>query len=188
MTYVAGRTRVLWCICAWGGVLWLGVSGNVLAHDGGWSGAIGGTGSGFQVFAEHEDAEPFKGLFTLTVYNSGLEPWGDFHFGIWDPMGGQNIANVSFLDAMTVPPGPNPTSSQAPLSWLIDNVAVGAKIDLYFYGDPVMPGETATFTVYTDNPDHLSFFGVCFYPTPVPEPASIMLLGLGSLFLCRRRR
>lgn len=156
------------------------------AHDEEWAGAIGGLGPDFAVEIVHEDAEPFKGFVNLQVTNTGNEPWGDFHFGIFDPIGGQNIANVHFLDSTTTPAGPDPTSSQSPLSWLIDNVTVGATIDLFFYTDPVMPGETATFSVYTDNPDHISFFGVCFYPTPVPEPASVLALGLLGLLVRRR--
>lgn len=135
----------------------------------------------------HEDAEPFKGSVNLEVLNSGLDPWGDFHFGIYDPIGGQDISNISFLDSTTIPPGPDPTSSQSPLSWTIDNDVVGATIDLFYYGDPVMPGETATFSVYTDNPDHVGFFGVMLYPTPVPEPAALSLLVLGGGLLLRRR-
>jgi hypothetical protein len=81
-------------------------------------------------------------------------------------MGGQNIANVDFLDASMG--GEDPTSSQSGLTWVINNVVVGATIDLYFCSDPVMPGETAVFTVFFVNPDHVTFPGVLFYPTPVP--------------------
>jgi len=52
-----------------------------------------------------------------------------------------------------------------------------STLDLYFYSDPVAPGETATFTVYTDNtavPN--AWFGVCYWPTPVPEPTGLLLL------------
>ncbi len=131
----------------------------------------------------HNDVAPFKGWVYLNVTNSGNQPWGDFHFQIYDPMGGQDISNVGFIDY----PPYQPTSSQSPLTWVIDNVSVGAMIDLFFYSDPVLPGENATFQVYTDNPDHLSFFGVMLYPTPVPEPATMLLMGCGAVLLLRRR-
>ncbi len=135
-------------------------------HPGSWTGEIGGVGPAYEVQSSHADLDPFKGPFTVTVTNTGSQPWGDFHFGIFDPIGGQDISNVGFLDASMN--GEDPTSSQSGLSWIINNDIVGATIDLYFCTDPVLPGETAFFTVYTDNPDHLSFFGVLFYPTPVP--------------------
>jgi hypothetical protein len=133
--------------------------------------------------AVHNDLAPFKGWVDLTVTNSGSQPWGDFHFQIYDPMGGQDISNVGFL----VDPPYQPTSTQSPLTWAVDNVSIGARIDLFYYSDPVLPGETAHFTVYTDNPDHLSFFGVMLYPTPVPEPASLLLIGCGAILALRRR-
>jgi hypothetical protein len=164
----------------------LGVLPAAQADDGSWNGAISGVGPGSAVWAEHEDADPFKGFFVVTVQNSGSEPWGDFHFEVFDPMGSQDITNVAFLDSTTVPVGPNPTSSQSPLTWTIDNVVVGATMDLYFYSDPVMPGELATFVVYTSNPDHVPFFGLMLYPTPVPEPVTMLSLALGALLLRRR--
>ena len=135
---------------------------------------------------QHDDVDPFKGDATVTVTNSGSQAWGDFHLEFYDSMGGQDISNLAFLDASLG--GIDPTSSQSPLSWVIDNAAVGATIDLYFYSDPVNPGESATFSVYTDNPDHLDWFGLQMYPTPVPEPSTMILLGLGSLVLVARRR
>jgi len=137
----------------------------------------------------HNELDPpendvFKGWATVNVTNTGADPWGDFHFEIYDPIGGMNISNVSFLDTV----GFEPTSSQSSLTWIIDNDVVGATVDLYFYSDPVMPGEQATFSVYTDNPDHLSWFGLKLYPTPVPEPATMTLLGLGAIALFRKRK
>ena len=67
----------------------------------------------------------------------------------------------------------------------------GRSIDLFFYDDPVYPGETAMFSVYTNNADQLSFFGVQFYPTPVPEPTTLALTAAGLIALglrTRRRR
>ena len=158
---------------------------NALADDTSWAGDIGGTGPGSAVLYEHNDVAPFAGWVNVEATNTGTEAWGDFHFSIYDPIGGQDISNVSFLDAGMG--GFDPTSSQSPLSWVIDNVTVGATIDLYYYSDPVLPGQTATFSVYTDNPDQLSFFGVAFYPTPVPEPASLLSLGLVGMLIGRRR-
>ena len=134
----------------------------------------------------HEDFDPWKGNLSVTATNSGLEAWGDFHFEIFEVTG--DITNVDWV----VDSPHEPTSSQSPLSWVVDNNAYGATLDLYFYGDPILPTETATFTVYTDNTtDNVSFFGVAMYPTPIPEPATILTwLSLGSImgFVAYRRR
>lgn len=122
----------------------------------------------------HSDESPFKGWANFEVTNTGSEAWGDFHFEIT----GVGVDNVDFT---------NYSSSQS-LDWVdIDNVVVGATLDMYFYNDPVGPGETATFSVYTDNQDELSFFGLCVYPTPVPEPATLAILSIGALLLRKRK-
>ena len=60
-------------------------------------------------------------------------------------------------------------------------------MDYYFASDPILPGQTRTFDFYTDNTtDNRPFFGIMMYPTP--EPATMGLLGIGSLLLLRRRR
>ena len=83
----------------------------------------------------------------------------------------------------------SPTSSQLGLSWVVDNVAVGATLDLYFYSDPIAAGDTDTLHFLTDNTvDQVSFFGLAFYPTPVPEPGSVLLLGFGTMMLAGGRR
>ena len=150
------------------------------ADDYAWSGdfALGDPA----ITETHADTEPFAGWVNVTMTNTGTEPWGDFHFEIFSV--GADVSNVDFLVDLSH----EPTSSQSSLSWVVDNVSVGAKIDLFYYLDPVMPGETANFSVYTNNPDHLSFFGVMFYPTPLPEPATLALLGFGLLALRRRSR
>jgi len=177
----------------------------VFAHDGGTGSLedpvlIDWVGDISVVEHIHDDESPFKGSYTIYVKNTGSIDWGDFHFKIFDPYpdDGKDIDNVHFLDS-TMPAhgggfGEDPTSSQtldgssSPDGWVIDNVTVGATIDLFFYGDPVPAGseEIVWFTVYTDNPDEANF-GICSYPTPVPEPATIAILGLGGLVLILRR-
>lgn len=136
----------------------------------------------------HEDGSPFKGTAYVFVKNTSLNPWGDFHFKIFS-YDGSDVSNVDFKDASMG--GMDPISTQVGTTWAIDNSVVGAEMSLYFYGDPVLPGEFAAFQVYTDNTVGMGNFGVCIWPSPVPEPSS--LLALVSLlpvagFALRRRR
>jgi hypothetical protein len=132
-----------------------------------WVGEIAGVGPEAAVQLVLTDSHGPRDLCTVTVTNSGTLPWGDFHFGVFDPTGGsQNISNIDFLDASMG--GVDPTSTQAGLTWVINDVVVGATIDLFYCSDPVLPGETASFSVFYVNPDHISFPGILLYPTPVP--------------------
>ena len=149
---------------------------------------------------DHTDADPFKGLVEVTLTNTGTEAWGDFHFNISGI--DTNISNVHFIDGSMysydpVELGSDPTYIYDPAgtavartidSWEIDNDATYATMDLYFYNDPIAAGETVKLTVMTDNTQsEVAFFGMCIYPTPIPEPTTVMLLGLGGLLLRRKR-
>ena len=145
-----------------------------------------GTGVDVAQEFEHEDADPWKGWAGVTVKNTGTEAWGDFHFKIFQ-VTGETVENVDFI--ISDPYGPISSQTFDSGGIVVDNVTIGATLDLYFYDDPILPGETATFTAYTDNTtDNVSFFGLAMYPTPVPEPATLTLLGLSGLALIRKRR
>jgi len=145
-------------------------------------------GPACQQQSTHEDGIPFKGSITLTVTNTGTEAWGDFHFEFFSV--GYAIDNVHW--EVATPYEPTKDGSTVGLSWSVDNVSVGATLDLYFYGNPVLPTQSVTFVVYSDNTtDNVPFFGTLYYPTPVPEPATALFLALGLVGLAihgRRHR
>lgn len=134
------------------------------------------------------DQDSWKGWTFVFVKNTSLEPWGNFHFEIIS-YDGSDISNVDFRDASMG--GMDPISTQTPLTWTIDNDVVGAEMNLYFFSDPVMPGEHAQFQVWTDNTTDKVNFGICMWPSPVPEPSSLLVLSgslVGMAGLAWRRR
>ncbi len=144
--------------------------------------------SAAQMF-QHEEDEPFKGYAFISLTNTGDEPWGDLHLQIFQVPGFGSVVNVDFIVDSPYQPYSIPPRS---MTWVVDNDyydgAYGATLDLYFYDDPVLPGGLAQFVVYTDNTtDQVPFFGLLVYPTPIPEPASLLLLAMGGLLLVRRR-
>jgi len=158
----------------------LGGGAPALAHDGYIDTEFGDWSS--KTFV-HEDEDEWKGYVFITLMNTGTEAWGDLHLEIVDV--GYDITNVNWV----VAPPYQPISSQSPLSWVVDNNAYGAKLDLFFYDDPVLPNELATFVVRTDNTtDKVPFFGILVYPTPVPEPGALLIVGLGGLLARWKRR
>jgi hypothetical protein len=158
---------------------------SVKAHDGTVDLSFNGVGYDFRTAFQHNDQDPFKGLLTVNVTNTGTQAWGDFHFQIYEVNSG-GVNNVIWDVS-----APNqPTSSQSGLSWNVNNAAPGgATLDLFFYGDSIQPQETAWFKVYTDNTQSQnSLFGVLVYPTPVPVPGAAWLMGSGLLGLLGLRR
>jgi hypothetical protein len=139
---------------------------------------------------QHEDEDPFKGAVNLTVTNTGTIAWGDFHFEIFQVPGWPTVEDVHFItDYISETEDYRPRMNGSLVDFVVDNEVVGATLDLYYYADPVLPTETVNFTVYTDNTiDNVPVFGLIIYPTPIPEPATLALVGLGGLLLLIRRR
>lgn len=146
-----------------------------LAHDANVTMSFNDVGVGVRETIQHDEVgenNPFKGWLNLTVTNSGSEAWGDFHFQIFSfPT---NPGTVIFEEDGAYAPD----SSQTSLSYNLSDD--GMNLDLYFYADPILAGETAWFRVYTDNTTNkVPFFGVAMYPTPVPVPNGAWLLLTG---------
>jgi hypothetical protein len=149
------------------------MAGPAMAHDtdlGSWEmSALGVTA---RLDFEHSDQYDWKGAVNVIVTNTGNEAWGDFHFSIFDARG-IDSSSVVFTDAL----GLNRSSRG-------DQGIIGGphSLDFYFYDHPVYAGESIGFTVYTDNTSQkLSWFGIGFYPTPVPLPGTLLLLCSGML-------
>jgi hypothetical protein len=181
------RSKLLACLCLFGLLAW---ALPALADDVAITTSFDALGEANAQEYQHNDADPFKGWVDLTVTNTGTDPWGDFHFEIFQVPFGDPVGNVDFITTIVGPDDYRPTKDGNLVDFAVDNVTVGATLDLFFYDDPVLPTQTVNFKVYTTNPDHVSFFGLMVYPTPVPEPATMLLVGMGGLALLawKRRR
>ena len=91
---------------------------------------------------DYYDDDPWKGTVSLTVTNTGLDSWGDFHFQINDPTDG----SVIFRDDDGVIPSMGGVSHYS-----YEIVNGGLDLNFFFYDDPVSQYESVTFDIYTDN-------------------------------------
>ena len=117
----------------------------------------------------HDDSginkEDAKGSAIFTFTNNTDVTWGDFHFEIF------NLNNNDAVFDASLAPLMNGNSVDYYLS---DNDHL---LDFEYYLDPVLNGDSVTFTIYTDNTASGGVFGMSFYPTPVPLPGAVLLLG-----------
>lgn len=146
----------------------------------------------------HNDQAPFKGVATIEVTNTGTQSWGDFHFQVFSlgTPGWSNPADVFFnISGSYYPTYSNSVGGPIiPLGSVVSTPGSGsngAMLDLYFNSNPVAPGQTAVFTVYTDNTQDQGLFGLIMYPstveTPVPGAALLLGAGLAGIGVVRRR-
>jgi hypothetical protein len=140
-------------------------------------------GEPFSQLFTHADTSPFESTITVNATNiSQNVTWGGFYFKIMDV--GWDVTNVDFVVSSPY----EPTSTQEPFTWQVNNDIVGAFLHLDFSNDPVGPGELASFTVRIDNTVDQDTFGIRLHPTGAPEPSTIALLGCGTLALIRHRK
>jgi hypothetical protein len=170
------------------------------AHDGTWGStsdpcSIDGFGTGYELDLLHNDAPDWKGWAGLIAINWCGDTWGDFHFRVKDICSPWHTSDVDFTDDFVEGQYDYRPQLyvwdggwvQQMVTW--DIAPDGETMDLFFYNNPIEQGEIALIKVYTDNTLHsASWFTIGGYATPVPEPATVALLGLGAMALIKKRR
>ena len=171
------RIKAVWLLCLLASIMMLAGAFPAMAHDA----SVGTNENPFLMDSmsaeswDHYDMEPFAGYFILTVQNDTGIDWGDFHFEINNP----DVIIESASSTLNFLAGPDAT---------INSDATGSRADFKFYDAPLLAGQIATFSILTNNTNSLDLFTISAYPTPVPAPAALWLLGSGLFGLAGIRR
>ncbi len=140
-------------------------------------------GLGDTYYMGHDDDDPWKGTATVTVTNSGTEPWRTFYFQIFDPMWQGNYTDVVFTTGDGSYPRLNGVTVD-PADFEITTTLDGySRLGIGFTETPVYPGQSVQFIVYTDNTaGQHSFFGMMIWPSDVVAAESQTLSAVKDLF------
>lgn len=122
-----------------------------------------------------------------TIQNVGTEPWGDWHEEILEPPAGLPPATWLSVVSMEV--------NGSPITFTASGLGT-QTLWLDNFSQPVLPGDILTIHKVAEVlPNSAGATGeplmrIIEYPTPVPEPTTCLLLGLGlaGIALPRNRR
>jgi hypothetical protein len=175
-----------------GSLLFLFTS-SAFAHDGTWGSqddpcAFDTLGSSGEEYFRHVDATPYKGWAKIWFLNLCGDDWGDFHLQVV----GKDANEVDFINDGVHNPEIWVYTAGVGLQQITDitvNLSADAnQLNMYFYNNPISKLSIGYIDVYTDNTiNYCEWFDIKAYPTAVPEPATILLIGLGTCGLLRRR-
>ncbi|RJR15867.1 MAG: PEP-CTERM sorting domain-containing protein [Nitrospiraceae bacterium] len=132
--------------------------------------------------------QPTNGWVTINVTNNTGFAWGDMHIEILQcyTFACGAVTNVDFVDNHPSGSPLSPDSDRSPFTYTIDNASVGAKLDYYFYSDPILTGGSGMFKWKSTNSDGV-LYQLAVTPSVVPEPVSTTLFLVGAATLGFRR-
>jgi len=132
-------------------------------------------------------------LFTETVKNNSGVAWSGFQLQIGSGAGANFLPGGGFvIPEILFPDFDAPTRDPSPASSVFSTLAA-TLVQLSWSGGTVPAGGSATFSFSIDTPDDIlpqnghTSFTIRQFPTAVPEPSALVLLGCGVLSAIRFR-